>query len=53
MVSPLELTARLCENEVELSWESRLLNEEQDSVVDVLSEQLLESRFVVSGLLLL
>lgn len=53
VVSPLELAAGFCRDKVQLAWEPGLLDEQQDSIVDVFSEQLLECCPVVGGLLLL
>jgi len=53
VVSPLELAAGFCQDKVQLAWEPGLLDEQQDSIVDVFSEQLLECCPVVGGLLLL
>lgn len=53
VISPLELTARFCQDEVQLSRESGLLDEEQDSIVNVFSEELLRSCPLVSCFLLL
>jgi hypothetical protein len=43
VVAPDELTAGLSEAELQAPWEARLLDEEDESIVDVLPKQLLES----------
>jgi hypothetical protein len=53
VVPPLELAAGFSKDKVQLAWEPRLLDEEQNPIVDVFSEQLLECCPVVGGLLLL